>query len=148
VIYSSDLFTYNAKYFQTLPWEKWWYFAKSLRSMLKFVHNVAWQCSECMKLLGNLTIWRAVVDWCLTGTFLQLLLGQYSVRFGYQREQNYSEISLNQRFSIRFEARAPSGRKNHFCTPLCIDFCIIRDVCTEKCAPKKFLLAPAVCAML
>ena len=86
VIYSSDLFTYNAKYFQTLSMEKQRSFANSLRSMLKLVHEVAWQFAEkllyevawqfakklvhdivgqapqCMTLLGNLTIWRAVVD--------------------------------------------------------------------------------------
>jgi len=74
VIYSNDLFTYNAKYFQTLPREKLRYFANSLRSMLKLVHGVAWQFTQklvhevvwqapqCMKLLRNLTIWRAVVD--------------------------------------------------------------------------------------
>jgi len=44
-----------------------------LRSTLKLVHEVVWQASQCMKSLGNLTIWRAVVDWCLTGSFLQLL---------------------------------------------------------------------------
>jgi len=46
VIYSSDLFTYNAKYFQTFSGEKWRSFAKSLRNMLKLcstVHEVAWQ---------------------------------------------------------------------------------------------------------
>jgi len=49
-----------------------------------------------MKLLGNLTGWRAVVDLCLTGSFLQLqmLLGHCSVRIGYQGEQNYTEIVL------------------------------------------------------
>jgi len=74
VIYSSDLFTYNAKYFQTSLREKWRSFANSLCNMLKFVHEVAWQFAkrivhkvvwqapQCMKLLGNLTIWRAVVD--------------------------------------------------------------------------------------
>jgi len=74
VIYSSDLFTYNAKYFQTSPTEKWRSFTNSLRSMLKLVHEVAWQFAkklvheivwqapQCMKLLGNLTIWRAVVE--------------------------------------------------------------------------------------
>ena len=35
VIYSSDLFTYNAKFFQTLFGEKWRLFANSLRGMLK-----------------------------------------------------------------------------------------------------------------
>jgi len=46
VIYSSDLFTCNAKYFQTLSGEKWQSFANSLRSMLKLcstLHEVAWQ---------------------------------------------------------------------------------------------------------
>ena len=46
VIYSSDLFTYNAKYLQTLFGEKWRSFANSLPSMLKLhstVHEVAWQ---------------------------------------------------------------------------------------------------------
>jgi len=46
MIYSSDLFTYNAKYFQTLSGEKWRFFANSLRSMLKprsTLHEVAWQ---------------------------------------------------------------------------------------------------------
>jgi len=46
VIYSSDVFTYNAKYFQTLSGEKWRSFAKSLRSMLKprsTLHEAAWQ---------------------------------------------------------------------------------------------------------
>jgi len=46
VIDSSDLFTYNAKYFQTLCKEKWRSFANSLHSMLKLrstLHEVAWQ---------------------------------------------------------------------------------------------------------
>jgi len=34
----------------------------------------------------------------LTGSFLQLLLGHYSVRFGYQREQNYTKIVPKQGF--------------------------------------------------
>jgi len=67
VIYSSDLFACNAKYFQTLPRDKWQSFAKNLRSMLKLVHEVAWQARQCMKLLGNLTVCRVVVDWCSTG---------------------------------------------------------------------------------
>jgi len=95
VIYSSDLFTYIAKYFQTLPGKKWQSFANSLQSMLKLVHEVpwqfakklvhevVWQAPQFMNLHGNLTIWRAVVDGCLIGSFLQLLLRHYSVRFGY-----------------------------------------------------------------
>jgi len=46
VIYSSDLFTYNAKYFQTLSGQKWQSIINSLRSMLKLrsmLHEVAWQ---------------------------------------------------------------------------------------------------------
>ena len=35
VVYSNDLFTYNAKYLQTLLREKWRSFASSLHSMLK-----------------------------------------------------------------------------------------------------------------
>jgi len=34
----------------------------------------------------------------LTGSFLQLLLGHYSVRFGYQREQKYTEIVMKHVF--------------------------------------------------
>jgi len=43
VTYSSDLFTYNANYFQTISGKKWRSFANSLRSMLKLrstVHEV------------------------------------------------------------------------------------------------------------
>jgi len=52
VIYSSNLFPCNAKYFQTLSGKKWPSFANSLRRMLKFritVHDVAWQFNnlEC-----------------------------------------------------------------------------------------------------
>jgi len=43
VIYSSDLFTYSAKDFQTLRREKWQSFTNNLRSMLKLVHKVVWQ---------------------------------------------------------------------------------------------------------
>ena len=32
---------------------------------------------HCMKLLGNLTIWPTVLDWCLAVSFLQLRLGHY-----------------------------------------------------------------------
>ena len=77
MIYSSDLFTYNAKYFQTLSREKWRSFINSLHSMLKLVQEVAWQLAkklvhevvwqsakklvrevvrqapQCMKFLGN-----------------------------------------------------------------------------------------------
>jgi len=90
VIYSSDLFTYNAKYFQTLSGEKWRSFANSLRGMLilrSTVHEAA----------GNLTILPTVLDYvCLAGSFIQLLLGHYSVRIGYQREQNYIEKNSSQ----------------------------------------------------
>jgi len=40
----------------------------------KLVHEVVWQAPQSMKLLGNLTIWRVVVDRCLTGSFLQIAL--------------------------------------------------------------------------
>jgi len=53
VIYSSDLFTYNATYFPTLPRGKWRSLTKSLRSMLKLVHEVVWQAPQSMKFLGN-----------------------------------------------------------------------------------------------
>jgi len=65
VIYSSDLFAYNARYLQTLPREKWRSFTNSLRSMLKLVHEVSWQFAkklvhevvwqapQCMEFLGN-----------------------------------------------------------------------------------------------
>jgi len=69
-----------------------WQFAKKLG------HEVVWQAPQYMKLLGNLTIWRAVVDRCLTRSFLQLFLVHYSVQFGYQREQNYIEIVLKHVF--------------------------------------------------
>jgi len=56
MIYSSDCFTYSAKYFQTLSGEKWRSFANSLRSMLKLrstVHEVAWQFNN---------FWSTVLD--------------------------------------------------------------------------------------
>jgi len=56
VIYSSDLFTYNAKYFQILPREKWQSFANSLRSMLKLVDEVGWQFA---KKLVHEVVWQA-----------------------------------------------------------------------------------------
>ena len=46
VIYSSNLFTYNAKYLPTFLGEKWRSFANSLQSMLKLrstVHEVVSQ---------------------------------------------------------------------------------------------------------
>ena len=55
---------------------------------------------HCMKLLGNLTIWRAVLDCYLAGSFLQLFLGHYSVRIGHQREQNRIETVLKHVFQI------------------------------------------------
>ena len=51
-----------------------------------------------MKLLGNLTIWPTVLDRCLAGSFLQLLLGHYSVKIGCQREDNCIEIFLKHVF--------------------------------------------------
>jgi len=49
VIYSSDLFTYNTKYFQTLSGQKWRTFINCLRSMLKLrstLHEDAWQFTK------------------------------------------------------------------------------------------------------
>ena len=54
VTYSIDLFTYNAKYLQTLFGEKWRSFANSLPSTLKFhstVHKVAWQFTSILSML-------------------------------------------------------------------------------------------------
>jgi len=55
VIYSSDLFAYIAKYFQTLSGEKWRLFANSLRNMLKLRSTV-------QEVPGNFTIWPRVLD--------------------------------------------------------------------------------------
>ena len=66
-------FSYNAKYFQTLPKGKWWFFANSLRSILKLVHEVFWQAPQYIKLLGNLTIWRAVLNWWLFGPVISTI---------------------------------------------------------------------------
>ena len=55
MIYSSDLFTYNAKYLQTLFEEK--SFASSLPSMLELwstVYKVAWQFSNLAYSFGLL----------------------------------------------------------------------------------------------
>jgi len=60
VIYSSNLFTYNAKYFQALSDEKWRSFAKSLRSMLELcstVHEVAWQFNNLAYSSGLMFVW-------------------------------------------------------------------------------------------
>jgi len=59
VIYSSNLFTYNAKYFQTSG-EKWRSFANSLHSMLKVhstVHEVAWQFNNLAYSSGLMFVW-------------------------------------------------------------------------------------------
>jgi len=53
--------------------------------------------------------------------------------------------ALMQQFSIHFEARTPSGRKNHFftpCTILCMFFCIIREVRSEVRTPRSPFWAP------
>ena len=60
VIYSSDLFTYNAKYFQTLSGDKWRSFASSLRSMSKprsTMHEVAWQFNNLAYSSGLMFVW-------------------------------------------------------------------------------------------
>jgi len=54
VIYSSDIFTYNAKYFQTLSGEKWWSVVKCLHSMLKL--------RSTLYEVANLTVWPTVQD--------------------------------------------------------------------------------------
>jgi len=56
MIYSSDLCTYNVKYFQTLSGEKWRSFANSLRNMLKLrstLHEVAWQFKNLACISGH-----------------------------------------------------------------------------------------------
>jgi len=71
---SSDLFTYNAKYFHTLSGKKWRSFVNSLRSMLKCrstVHEVTWQFNNLAYSCGLIV--------CLARSFLELLLGHYSV---------------------------------------------------------------------
>jgi len=68
-------------------------------NLLSTVCVACWNFAPCcMKLLGNLPIWPTVLDWCLVGTFLQLLLVHYSVKIGYQREHNYTEIVLKHVF--------------------------------------------------
>jgi len=60
VIYSSDLFTYNAKHFQTLSGEKWRSFANSWRSMLKLrstVDELAWQFNNLAYSSGLMFVW-------------------------------------------------------------------------------------------
>ena len=77
VIYSKDLFTYNAKYFQTLFREKWQFFANSLPSMLKLrstVNEVAWQFNNFP--YSSVLMFGQVIS------NVQLLLGYYSVRIG------------------------------------------------------------------
>ena len=49
VIYSSDLFTYNAKYLQTLVGEKWRSFANSLPRMLKLRSTVLEVVSQLLR---------------------------------------------------------------------------------------------------
>jgi len=88
VIHSSDLFTYNAKYFQILFGEKWQYFANSLRSMLKLrstLHEVPWQFNNLAYSSGQ--IFGRVIS--------KIALGHYSVRISYQKEQNFTDIVLN-----------------------------------------------------
>jgi len=41
------------------------------------------------------------LDWCLAGSFLELLLGHYSVQIGYYREYNCTEIDLKHVFLNR-----------------------------------------------
>jgi len=58
--YSSDIFTYNAEYFQTLSSEKWRSVANSLRSMLKLrstLHEVTWQFNYLVYSSGLMFVW-------------------------------------------------------------------------------------------
>jgi len=79
VVYSSDLFTYNAKYFQTLFGEKWRSFANSLHSMLELcstVPEVAWQFNNLAHTSG-LIIGRVISA---------IAFRSFSVRIGSQRD--------------------------------------------------------------
>jgi len=61
VIYTIDLFSYNAKHFQAFSGEKWRSFANSLRSMLKLrptVHEVAWQFNNLAYSSGLMFVWQ------------------------------------------------------------------------------------------
>jgi len=51
------------------------------------VHDVAWQFNNLAYGSGLMFVWPG-----------QLLLGHYSVRIDYQREQNYTEIVLKRAF--------------------------------------------------
>jgi len=62
VIYLSDLFTFDAKYFQfgNLSGEEWRSFANSLRGMLKrrcTVHEVAWLFNNLTCSSGLMFVW-------------------------------------------------------------------------------------------
>ena len=87
VIYSSDLFTYNAEYRKTLSGEKWPPFANSLRIMLKLsftLHEVAWQFHN-LAYRSRLMFGRIIAT---------IALGHYSVQIGHRREHNYTEMVL------------------------------------------------------
>jgi len=92
VICSSDLFTYNAKYFQTLSGEKWRSFANSLRGMLKLrstLHEVAWQFNN-LAYSSGVMFGRVISAISFRSLFCSNRL--------YQREQNYTEIVLKHVF--------------------------------------------------
>jgi len=74
VIYSSDLFTYNAKYYQTLSGEKWRSFANRLRSML----NMG----------GEPNYYRGPHELCIIagGSKFQVVLSQNSTFINYEKE--------------------------------------------------------------
>ena len=85
MIYSRDLYTCNAKYFQTLSGEKWRCFANSLRNMLELrstLHEVVWQFNN-LAYSSGLMFGRVIY----TIAFRSLFSPN-----GYQREQNYTEI--------------------------------------------------------
>jgi len=82
VIYASDLFTNKLN----ISMHYWARYGDFLPTVYLVCQNFG---PHCIKLLGNLTIWRAVLNWYLARSFLQFFLGHYSVRIGYQREQNF-----------------------------------------------------------
>jgi len=70
--------------------EKWRSFTNSMRIMLKLVHEVVWQVNNLAYSSRLMFVW--------PGHFYNCFLGHYSVRFGYEREQNYTEIGLKHAF--------------------------------------------------
>jgi len=108
VIYSSDLFTYNAEYRETLSGEKWPPFANSLRIMLKLsftLHEVAWQFHN-LAYRSRLMFGRIIAT---------IALGHYSVQIGHRREHNYTEIVLKHVFLNNFFTFCAIGLIDNSC---------------------------------